>query len=137
MYVIHYSHIFLYFSLHYLDIGLLQIICYGLRWFLSPKNNRKCLNDSSNYRAIALGVIVSNTFDSIIMEKSIPCLRLLNYSLVSKQNIKLHNVHLLLSKLLIFITEMTRRVEYNKLFQLLIDRNICPLYARLLINMYT
>ena len=29
------------------------------------------------------------------------------------------------------------RVEYNKLFQLLIDRNICPLYARLLINMYT
>ena len=97
------------------------------------KNPKKCLNDCSNYRAIALGVIFSNTFDSIIMEKSIPCLRLLNYSLVSKQNIKLHNVHLLLSKLLIFITEMTRRVEYNKLLQLLIDRNICPLYARLLI----
>jgi len=29
------------------------------------------------------------------------------------------------------------RVEYNNLFQLLIDRNACPLYARLLINMHT
>ena len=29
------------------------------------------------------------------------------------------------------------RVEYCKLFNLLIDRNICPLYARLLIYMYT
>ena len=28
-------------------------------------------------------------------------------------------------------------VDYNKLFQLLIDRNICPLYACLLFNMYT
>jgi len=33
------------------------------------KNKRKCLNDSSNYRAIALGSIFSKGFDIIIMEK--------------------------------------------------------------------
>jgi hypothetical protein len=116
-----------------------------------PKNKRKCLNDSSNYRAIALGSIFSKIFDIIIMEKnsSIFTSSELQFgfkakhstsqcSFVVEEVIDFYNRND--SPVYLVTLDASRafdRVEYNKLFQLLIDRNICPLYARLLINMYT
>ena len=120
-----------------------------------PKNKRKCLNHSSNYRAIALGSIFSKNFNIIIiiiiMEKIIPYLRLLNLKFGFKAKHSTSQCSFVVEEVTYFYNrndlqvylvtlDASRafdRVEYNKLFQLLIDRNICPLYARLLINIYT
>jgi len=104
--VIRYSHIFLYFSLHYLDVVTPNNMSLATL-VPNPKNKRKCLNDCSTYRAIALGSIFSKISDIIIiMEKhySIFMSSELQFDLKAK-----HSTHLLLRKLLIFITEMTRQ----------------------------
>jgi len=75
-------------------------------------------------------------------------------TLALNQNTRHHNihVHLLWKKLLSFIIVMVLlcfwlrsmhlghlfdRVGYCKLFQLFIDRNMCPMFIRLLLYMYT
>jgi len=117
-----------------------------------PKNKRKCLNDSSNYRAFALGAIVSKPFDIIIIIEKYSSIftsselqigfkakhSTSQCSFVVDEGIDFYNRND--SPVYLMTIDASRafdRVEYNKLFQLLIDRNICPLYARLLINKYT
>ena len=87
----------------------------------------------------------------VFLVKCIPYLHLLNYNLISKQNTQIHICSFVVEEVIDFYNrndsplylvtlDASRafdRVEYNKLFQLLIDRNICSLYALLLINMYT
>jgi len=61
------------------------------------------------------------------------------------QNTRHYNVHLLWRKLLSFPAYLVgldasrafERVEYCKLFQLLIDSNMCPMFLRLFLYMYT
>jgi hypothetical protein len=116
-----------------------------------PKNKRKCLNDSSNYRAIALGSILSKVLDVIIMDKNANIFTsselqfgfkakhsTTQCSFVVEEVIDFYNRNE--SPVYLVTLDASRafdRVEYCKLFQLLIDRNICSLYARLLIYMYT
>ena len=116
-----------------------------------PKSSKKCLNDSTNYRAIALGSVLSKLLDLIIMDQS-------NYvfhssdsqfgfkpkhstsqcTFVVEEIIEFYNNNG--SPVFLAALDASRafdRVEYCKLFELLIGRNMCPMFLRLLLYMYT
>lgn len=116
-----------------------------------PKNNKKCLNDSSNYRAIALGSVIGKILDLIIMEKSASVFHSSDLqfgfkvghsttqcSFVIEEIIDYYNRHN--SPVFLVTLDASKafdRVEYCKLFELLLDRGICPVLGRFLITMYT
>ena len=116
-----------------------------------PKNNKKCLNDSSNYRAIALGSILGKVLDYVIMEKSSHIFKSCDLQFGFKSKHSTTQCTYVLQEVIeyynnnnspVFLvtldaTKAFDRVEYCKLFNLLIDRFMCPLYVRLLIYMYT
>ena len=113
-----------------------------------PKNKRKSLNDSTNYRAIALSSIFGKVFNWVILEmyknnfhtsdlqhgfkkglSTMTCTYVLgevvNY--YNKNNTKVY-------ALLLDASEAFDRVSYLKLFHTLVDKEMCPLLIRFLIN---
>ena len=115
-----------------------------------PKNKRKSLNDSNNYRGITLSSIIGKMFDNILLRNNFEIFRtndlqfgfkpdhsttqctfavqeVCNYYV--KQNSEVYCV-------LLDASQAFDRVEYVKLFSLLFNKNICPLVARLLAFMY-
>ena len=116
-----------------------------------PKNKRKSLNDSSNYRGITLSSIMGKILDHVILNKNIDILissdlqfgfkpkhstthctyvaqEIINY--YTNNNNKVYCV-------LLDASQAFDRVQYVKLFNLLLSKGICPLTARLLALMYT
>jgi len=116
-----------------------------------PKNSKKSLNDSNNYRAIALSSILSKSLDHIILYKyheslctsdlqygfkkrhsTTQCTFIVNevieYYLKNGSNVNI---------LLLDASKAFDRVNYVKLFRLLIKRKLSPLVIRFLIALYT
>ena len=115
------------------------------------KNKRKSMNDSGNYRAIALGSPLSKIFDWIILNKNV-CEFVtsdMQYGFKAKSSTtqctfammetvnyyRQHNTDVYV--LLLDASQAFDKVNYVKLFQLLIKRNVNPLIIRCLVYMYT
>ena len=113
-----------------------------------PKNKKKSLSHSSNYRAIALSSIFSKIFDWIILikEHSSLCSSDLQFgfkkdtsttqcSYSMLETIDYYNFNR--SVLMLDASKAFNRVNYCKLFNELLKRDISPLVLRLLLYMYT
>ncbi len=106
---------------------------------------------SSNYRAIALGSIFGKVFDRVLLNTSMDVFNVscMQFGFKSKHstsqctfvmdevinyyNTKGSNVY----TTLLDASQAFDRVQYVKLFRLLLSKNICPLICRFLICMYT
>ena len=116
-----------------------------------PKNKRKSLNDSDNYRAIALSSVLGKLLDRILLTKyhdvfttsdyqygfkkqhsTVGCTAVVNeiiqYYLNNNTNVY---------TVLLDASRAFDRVNYVKLFKLLMKRNLCPIITRFLTNLYT
>ena len=116
-----------------------------------PKDKKKSLCSSSNYRAIALSSIFSKILDWIILikEEYSLCLSELQFGfkkglsttqctfsmleVIDYYNVDKSSV----CSLQLDATKALDRVNYCKLFAELLKRNICPLLLKLLLFMYT
>ena len=116
-----------------------------------PKNKKKSLNCSENYRAIALSSILGKVLDLIIMKQHNHVFRTSDYQFGFKKN---HSTTMCTfsvnevaqyylnngSDAYIIMLDASKafdRIEYTKLFTLLIERGICPMILRLLLCLYT
>ena len=116
-----------------------------------PKNKRQSLCNSDNYRSIALSSIFSKVLDWIILLKegktlnsssrqfgfkvdssTTHCTFLLNET-ISYYNLNHTSVY----TVMLDATKAFDRVNYYKLFSELLNRNVSPVFLRLLISMYS
>ena len=116
-----------------------------------PKGKWNDAGLSVNYRAIALSSIFSKILDIIIMEKEEEQLHTSNMQFGFKKGASTslctsmvqETVSYFVSKntnvyaLLLDATKAFDRINFVKLFKILLSRNICPLICRLLLFMYT
>ena len=116
-----------------------------------PKNKRKSLCDSDNYRAIALGSILSKLFDKVIMKKQENVLLTSNLQFGFKPNCSTMQCTFVAQECIQYYTnngsdvfaclldasKAFDRINYTKLFNILLERNMCPMIIRFLINQYT
>ena len=116
-----------------------------------PKNKNKSLNDSDNYRAIALGSIVGKVIDSVILEKHRHILLSDDLQYGFKAGHSTTQCSFVLeevvdyyvrnkSPVFVVLLDASRafdRIQYVKLFKLLLNRGLCSLIARFLAYMYT
>ena len=116
-----------------------------------PKNKRKSVNDSSNYRGITLSSILGKLLDVVVLKSNANvfksshlqfgfkekhstgmCTFVLN-EVAKYYNNKRTNVHCML----IDASQAFDRVDYVKLFSLLVDKKLCPVILRFLLSLYT
>ena len=116
-----------------------------------PKNGKKSLNKSDNYRSIAIGSIFSKVLDNIIIEKHSSVLHSSSLQFGFKAKHSTTQCCFVVQEvvdyfvrhdsichvLLLDATKAFDRVNYVKLFQLLSKRCMCPLTTYLLLQMYT
>jgi hypothetical protein len=116
-----------------------------------PKNRKKSICLSDNYRAIALSSIFGKIFDKIVLlkEDNVLCTSALQFGFktglstthctytmletVDYYNFKHSNVYCLM----LDATKAFDRIKYCKLFSKLLQREMSPVLLRLLIFMYT
>ena len=115
-----------------------------------PKNKKKLISDSNNYRAISKNTIISKIIDYILIDKVGDKLTTSTYQFAYKEGYSTSMCSFLIAETIqyyknngstVFMlsldaTKAFDLVQYSKLFKLLIDRDICPLLIRLLINIY-
>ena len=115
-----------------------------------PKNKQKSISDSNNYRAISKNTILSKIIDHILLDKVGDKLTTSVYQFAYKEGYSTSMCSFLVAETIqyyksngsnVFMlsldaTKAFDLVQYSKLFKLLIDRNICPLLIRFLINIY-
>ena len=116
-----------------------------------PKARNANLTDSENYRGIALSSVFGRIFDLIVLHRYgddlIPCDLQFGFkknrstamcSMIAKEVIA-HYVNSNSNVHCVFLdsSKAFDKVEYCKLFNLLLDRHISPHVIRVLLNMYT
>ena len=115
-----------------------------------PKDKRGNKSDSSNYRAIAISSILGKLLDSIIIQDQHFSLKTDDLQFGFKENTSTITCTQLLIEtveyynsnntdcfiLLLNASKAFDRIEYVRLFELLRDRNMCPIVLRLIITMY-
>ena len=115
-----------------------------------PKNKSKTLCDSSNYRAIALSSIIGKLFEYVLLSKLSNMTQSSEYQFGFKSNISTKYCSFLINQtiqyyknnnsnvLCLFLdaSKAFDRVRHDKLFPYLIERNICPLFLRIIAVMY-
>ena len=115
-----------------------------------PKNKKKLISDSNNYRAISKNTIISKIIDYILIEKVGDKLTTSMYQFAYKEGFSTSMCSFLVAETIqyyknngstVFMlsldaTKAFDLVQYSKLFKLLIERDICPLLIRFLINIY-
>ena len=115
-----------------------------------PKNKEKTLSDSNNYRAISKNTIISKIIDHVIIDKVGDKLTTSMYQFAYKEGYSTSLCSFLVAETIqyyksngsnVFMlsldaTKAFDLVQYSKLFKLLIERNICPLLIRFIINIY-
>ena len=116
-----------------------------------PKNKRKSLNCSDNYRAIALSSGMGKLLDHILLVKCKDVFKTSPYQFGFKKSHSTSQCTFVVNETIqyymnndsnVYVTLLDAsrafdRVEYVKLFKLLISRGICPIVARFLITLYT
>ena len=116
-----------------------------------PKNNRKSLNDSNNYRSIVMCSALSKLLDYIILEKFENVLVTSDSQFGFKKGHSTTQCSFVVNEVIqyyknrnsnVYITMLDAskafdKVNYVKLFKLLIKMGLCPLYCRFMVNLYT
>ena len=115
-----------------------------------PKNKKKSLNVSTNYRAISLNSVFSKLLDYIILDKIMSCIKSSDLQFAYKSEFSTTMCSFLVIEtiqyyrsqgsnvyaVLLDASKAFDKVQYNKLFKLLIKRKVCSIILRLLMNMY-
>ena len=116
-----------------------------------PKNRKKSLNDSGNFRSIAVSSILLKILDKIVLKKHEVVLSTSDLQFGFKSHHSSTQCTFLLNQIvdhytqrsgtcyaaLLDATKAFDRVHYVRLFQLLLQRGFCPMLAKLLLTMYT
>lgn len=116
-----------------------------------PKDSRKSLCSSDNYRAIALNSILCKILDLVILCKESQSLLSSNLQFGFKNGLSTTHCTFLLQEtvsyynynhtnvytLLLDASKAFDRVKYCKLFEILLERKMSPITIRLLLQMYT
>ena len=117
-----------------------------------PKGARINLSDSNMYRSIAISSLLSKILDNVIIERQYNALSTSNYQFGFKPNsstvlcstMLIETVQYYLERggqsvyvLLLDASKAFDKVSYDVLFNLLLDRNVCPRIINLLYYMYT
>jgi len=116
-----------------------------------PKDKKKSLCSSDNYRAIALNSILCKILDLVILKKESHALyscdqqfgfkagvSTTHCTFVLQETISFYNYnHTNVYTLLLDASKAFDRVMYTKLFEKLLERDMSPLVLRLLLYMYT
>lgn len=116
-----------------------------------PKDKKKSLSDSNNYRSIALGSIAGKLFDKIILMQHVDVLRTDCLQFGFKEKHSTTQCTFVLEEVINYyvqndspvycvLLDASRafdRVHYVQLFRLLINRGFCPRMCKLLVSMYT
>lgn len=116
-----------------------------------PKCKRKSLNDSTNYRGIALSSVLGKVLDWVILTRyrdvldSSDCQfgfkpghSTTQCTFVVQETVQYYlNGGSHVNAVLLDASKAFDRVQYIKLFRLLLKKGICPLLARFLCAMYT
>ena len=116
-----------------------------------PKNKLKSLNDSNNYRGITLSSILGKLFDNIILQNNKSILNNSDLQFGFKTECSTTYCTFVLEEVIqyyknnktdvyVMMLDASKafdRVEYVKLFSLLLKRGLCPVICRLLIYIYT
>lgn len=115
-----------------------------------PKDRRKSLRDSSNYRSIAINGVISKLLDHIILSKSMKCFETSELQFGFKKNSSTTQCTFILqeivssyisknNKVYVMLLDCSKafdRVSYEKLFELLLDRQMCPHMLKMVWNLY-
>ena len=115
-----------------------------------PKSMQKSLSVSSNYRAISKNSIISKIIDNIILLQIKDKLITSSYQFAYKEGYSTSLCSFLVAETIQYYkangsdvymlsldaSKAFDRVKYSKLFKLLVERSICPLIIRYLINIY-
>ena len=116
-----------------------------------PKSTKKSLNDSSNYKGIALGSIIGKVFDMLILNTNREVLKssVTQFGFKEKHstsqctfvlNEVVHYYNKNNSDVYVMMLDASKafdRIEYINLFTLLLKKGLCPLICRILAFMYT
>ena len=116
-----------------------------------PKNKKKSLNDSNNYRGIALSSIIGKVLELLILNSNKDILRScdLQFGFKSKHSttqctfvlnevIKyFNNKNTDVFVMMLDASKAFDHVHYVSLFKLMLQKGLCPLICRLLAYMYT
>ena len=115
-----------------------------------PKNSRKSLNDSSNYRGISLSSIFCKIIDLIILDKYESVLKTSDYQFGFKKKHSTSQCTYVVQEviqyyknggsnvnaMLLDASKAFDCVNYVKLFSLLLDKGLCPMVTNFLIISY-
>ena len=116
-----------------------------------PKNRKKSLNSSDNYRAIALSNIFGKVLDHILLVRCAGSFSTSFYQFGFKAGHSTSMCTFAVNETIEWFTQNDSsvfctlldasrafdRVEYMRLFQSLVDKGICPVVCRFLVNLYT
>lgn len=115
------------------------------------KNKRKSTNDSDNFRGICLQSSLCKLLDIIILDKESEKLKTSEIQIGFKENMSTDIAAAIVKDTIDYYksrggtvycvsldaSKAFDRVDFCKLFRLLLERNVNPVIIRLLINMYT
>lgn len=116
-----------------------------------PKNAKKSVNDSSNYRAIALNSPICKLLETVILSKAKDELKSSDMQFGYKKGLSTTSCTFAVNEtikyylnggsnvyaMLLDASQAFDRVEYTRLFRLLIKKNVCPTLARMIAILYT
>ena len=115
-----------------------------------PKNFKKSLSSSNNYRAISLNVILCKIFEYIIRNLLQKYIETSDYQFGYKKNLSTTMCSFITTEsikyylnsgsnvfaLFLDASKAFDKVKHDKMFKMLVDYNICPLLLRMIMVMY-
>ena len=116
-----------------------------------PKGKFNDLSQSKNFRALTISSILGKLLDNIILEIEYQNLGTNDLQFSFKKGVSTTTCSTMVRETILYFvnkgstvysvmldaTKAFDRINYVKLFRILLDRNINPLICRLLLNMYT